>query len=324
MKMVTRHTPVIYLIINLHYNLILTCCVGKKPHFLPRDIQPSDVVLENGKPKVLRLPRRTKLDGPRSRPLIDAFSKHGITWEHVLMCVRHGDNRHLEWLMYLVMTRGEISDTVDGYNTWMTAHGCKMKVKEGEGKSKIAKPSVTSGSQVDQWFKADPLEPTKTRWECFVEKYCTDSMEATKDLWQAYSELRKVIMTQFPTDSDKSRIAPLGLDFFVQFRGLYDAEDVHLYCHLYGMHAQEMLQLHESIGLYRNEAVENVHAQHKKYIRNHSLKGGMGTSMILDVLKYDARKLFRYCRCSIVHTRQGLRKMDMNQFVLETRALYKQ
>ena len=45
-----------------------------------------------------------------------------------------------------------------------------------------------------------------------------------------------------------------------------------------------------------NEAVENVHAQHKRIIRAHSLKGGCGSDMTEDVTYFDLRKLFRACR----------------------------
>ena len=48
--------------------------------------------------------------------------------------------------------------------------------------------------------------------------------------------------------------------------------------------------------MYMKEAVENVHAQHKRSIRTHSLKGGCGSDMTEDVTCFDLRKLFRACR----------------------------
>ena len=45
-----------------------------------------------------------------------------------------------------------------------------------------------------------------------------------------------------------------------------------------------------------NEAVANVHAQHKRIIRTHSLKGGCGSDMTEDVIYFDVRKLFRSCK----------------------------
>ena len=92
-------------------------------------------------------------------------------------------------------------------------------------------------------------------------------------------------------------IFALCFDYLLQYRLVYGAEEVHLYCHLYGMHAAEMMELHGSLGMYMKEAVENVHAQHKCIIRMHSLKGhrGCGSDMTEDVTYFDLRKLYRHC-----------------------------
>ena len=62
-----------------------------------------------------------------------------------------------------------------------------------------------------------------------------------------------------------------------------------------GMHAAEMMELHGSLGMYMNEAVENVHAHHKRIIRTHSLKGGCGSDMTEDqgCLALELRKSYR-------------------------------
>ena len=103
-------------------------------------------------------------------------------------------------------------------------------------------------------------------------------------------------MVQFPTQQQRLGLSALCFDYLLQYRLVYKAADVHLYCHLYGMHAAEMMELHGSLGMYMNEAVENVHAQHKRIIRTHSLKGGCGSDMTEDVTYFDVRKLFRACR----------------------------
>ena len=171
-----------------------------------------------------------------------------------------------------------------------------MNLKGGEGKAliAIAKPSISTGSQVDVWFDDDPIQPSKKRWERFIEK--NDSRPEVRRTWEAYAKLRPSVMVQFPTKQQQMGVGALCFDYLLQYRLVYNAEDVHLYCHLYGMHAAEMMELHGSLGMYMNEAVENVHAQHKRIIRTHSLKGGCGSGMTEDVTYFDLRKLYRHCR----------------------------
>ena len=139
-------------------------------------------VVQDGVSITLRVPRVMSImeKGADRRELIEIFSKHGIAWKDVCMCVRHGDNRHLEWLVWLVTKHGLLWDdtkqcdgkrggTIDEFNAWLSEHKCGMKLKAGDGKTLIAKPSVSTGSQVDVWFEDDPIEPSKKRWQCFLE-----------------------------------------------------------------------------------------------------------------------------------------------------------
>ena len=280
----------------------------KPTRHLDTHTSPDAEVAPNGVSIRLRVPRLMSImeKGVERRELIDIFAKQGITWKDVCMCVRHGDNRHLEWLVWLVTKHGMMWDdtkqcvlkrggTIGDFNAWLSEHKCGMKLKDGDGKkTKIAKPSVSTGSQVDVWFEDDPIEPSKKRWECFLEKF--DRRPQVRLTWAAYAKLRPTVMVQFPTQEQKLGVGPLCFDYLLQYRLAYTAADVHLYCHLYGMHAAEMMELHNSLGMYMNEAVENVHAQHKRIVRTHSLKGGCGSDMTEDVTYFDLRKLFRACR----------------------------
>ena len=162
------------------------------------------------------------------------------------MCVRHGDIRHLEWLLWLVTKHGKVWDdtkqsestrggTIDQFNVWLSEHKCEMKLKAGEGKALIVEPSVFTGSQVDIWFEDDPIEPSKKRWQCFLEKF--DNRPQVRRTWAAYAKLRPSVMVQFPTKQQHLGVGALCVDCLLQYRLVYKAEDVHLYCHLYHWYA---------------------------------------------------------------------------------------
>ena len=202
---------------------------------------PDDIVVQDGVSTKLRVPRVMSImeEGVERRELIDIFSKEGITWKDVCMCVHHGNNCHLEWLVWLVTKHGLMWDdtkqcdgkrggTIDQFNAWLSEHKCGMKLKAGNGKTtKIAKPSVSTGSQVDVWFEDDPIEPSKKRWQCFLEKF--DRREQVRLTWAAYAKLRPTVMVQFPTQEQKLGLGPLCFDYLLQYRLAYTAADVHLY-----------------------------------------------------------------------------------------------
>ena len=67
-----------------------------------------------------------------------------------------------------------------------------------------------------------------------------------------------------------------------------------------------MMQEFGSIGLYRNEAEECCNSEHKKFIDNHSPKGGFGRAMTFDCMLYALRKLYKdYRHCDPVVACEG-------------------
>ena len=180
------------------------------------------------------------------------------------------------------------------------------------------------GYQCDAWFKPDPINPEKTRWEAFVD--FVDPCQETRNVWDSYGSLRVLLSKQMLSDSERQIVGPLTFQYFYNFRRRYSSRRVHLYCHLYFLHATSMVKRFGSLGLYRNEAEECVNSEHKRHLDKHSAKGGWGSSMTYDVMQYSLRKLysqFQECdwknsdRFSIDSTHGEIRIMDWADYLVE-------
>ena len=230
---------------------------------------------------------RVRVSSHSDRPLVPQLAKYGVTWNSICFCARHGDLRHVEWLLYLLLHKGQTRSDSD-VNSWLDLHECKITFKSEAGKWN--KPSFSAGFQSDLWFESDPICPNKTRWQVFQEYM--DPQEETANVWRSYESLRPLISKQLPTKDEQKLIGPKTFALFFAFVVRYETCDVHLYMHLYFAHASEMMRLFGSIGLYRNEAEECVNSEHKAHMDRHSSKGGWGTSMTRDVLLFSMRKIY--------------------------------
>ena len=199
----------------------------------------------------------------------------------------------MEWLLYLAATHADSKITVTLINNWLKEHECKVELKTKDGK--IEKPSFNGGYQCDLWFEKDNVYSDRSRWQAFVEFVELKPAKRAKlaEVWRTYETVRALILKQMPTKAEREFFGAATFQHFVAYRRVYSARFVHLYSHLFFAHAPKMMERLGSIGLYRNEAEEAVNSEHKRYIDNHSAKGGFGRSMCLDVMMYSLRKMFR-------------------------------
>ena len=167
-----------------------------------------------------------------------------------------------------------------------------MTLKEEKGK--IQQPTIQSGSAVELWFADDPLEKhdatnKRKRWEAFLDEF--DPRASTKEVWSTYEELRVLLLKPILSHDEQALVGPKSFAHFMAFTQSYTASDVHLYSHLFFHHAPAIVRTFKSVGVYKNEVIEAMNAQIKRYLDRHSAKGGWGTEMTNDVIVQSRRRL---------------------------------
>ena len=137
---------------------------------------------------------------------------------------------------------------------------------------------------------------TLKRWEIFCREV-DGGRDDTWAVWAAYDDYKALILCMHPTPEQQGLIGPLSFDYFLAFRKRWDSvADVHHYLHQDFAHVTYMMKRHRSIGAYRQEMEEKLHAEDKQSVVRNTTKMGFGRYLHEAIMRSYIMKLWFYCR----------------------------
>ena len=228
-------------------------------------------------------------EGEHTRPLKDCFKT--FKWLDIVMCSLHCCLRSTEWLIFNTIRTRDEDVTLIAVEEQLHSMGCPVTLQYDD--AKLQKPTIHAAKAEEWWFEAGTSG--RPRYEELVE--VTDGRNDTLDVWHAYAALRVLLLAHHPTIAQQKLINPLSFEYFLRFRQRWKGVcEVHHYLHQCFGHAPAWMAAHRSIGAWRNEEIEKLHAVDKHYIQNKTPTLGFGKMLYEHVIQKYMLDVWYYAR----------------------------